>query len=86
MSRVEEILAQQRQLEEELKRAMKEERTAVVADVRDKIVRFEITATELKGLIKSRVTKKQVEEFLAKKEKAAAKPKVAAKKTAKQNS
>ncbi len=69
MSRVEEILAKQKQLEEDLKLAMEAERDAVVADVRDKIKRFNITATELKGLIKGRVTQKQVEEFLLRKEK-----------------
>lgn len=83
MSRVEEIIAKQKQLDEELKLAMEEERDAVVADVRDKIKRFNITATELKGLIKGRVTQKQVEEFLKRKETANSKPKAAAKKTAK---
>lgn len=83
MSRVEEIIAKQKQLDEELKLAMEEERDAVVADVRDKIKRFNITATELKGLIKGRVTQKQVEEFLKRKETANSKPKAAAKKTSK---
>lgn len=78
MSRVEEIIAKQKQLDEELKLAMEEERDAVVADVRDKIKRFSITATELKGLIKGRVTQKQVEEFLKRKETANSKPKAAA--------
>ena len=83
MSRVEEILAKQKQLDEELKLAMEEERDAVVADVRDKIKRFNITATELKGLIKGRVTQKQVEEFLKRKETANTKSKSAAKKATK---
>lgn len=83
MSRVQELLAKQKQLDEELKLAMEEERDAVVADVRDKIKRFNITATELKGLIKGRVTQKQVEEFLKRKETAKSKPKAAAKKTSK---
>lgn len=83
MSRVQELLAKQKQLEEDLKLAMEEERDAVVADVRDKIKRFNITATELKGLIKGRVTQKQVEEFLKRKETAKSKPKAAAKKTTK---
>ena len=83
MSRVEEIIAKQKQLDEELKLAMEEERDAVVADVRDKIKRFNITATELKGLIKGRVTQKQVEEFLKRKETANSKPKAAAKKVTK---
>lgn len=83
MSRVDEIIAKQKQLDEELKLAIQEERDAVVADVRDKIKRFNITATELKGLIKGRVTQKQVEEFLKRKETATNKPKATAKKTAK---
>ena len=83
MSRVQELLAKQKQLEDDLKLAMEEERDAVVADVRDKIKRFNITATELKGLIKGRVTQKQVEEFLKRKETAKSKPKAAAKKTSK---
>lgn len=83
MSRVAEILAKQKQLEEDLKLAMEEERDAVVADVRDKIKRFNITATELKGLIKGRVTQKQVEEFLKRKESAKTKAKPAAKKASK---
>ncbi len=83
MSRVQQLLAQQKQLEEDLKLAMEEERDAVVADVRDKIKRFNITATELKGLIKGRVTQKQVEEFLKRKETAKNKPKAPAKKAAK---
>ena len=83
MSRVDDIIAKQKQLDEELKLAMEEERDAVVADVRDKIKRFNITATELKGLIKGRVTQKQVEEFLKRKETAKSKPKAAAKKTSK---
>ena len=82
MSKVQELLAKQKQLEEDLKLAMEEERDAVVADVRDNIKRFSITATELKGLIKGRVSKKQVEEFLRKKEGAATK-KPAVKKTSK---
>ena len=83
MSRVQELLAKQKQLEEDLKLAMEEERDAVVADVRDKIKRFNITATELKGLIKGRVTQKQVEEFLKRKENAKTKPKAASKKSGK---
>lgn len=83
MSRVEEILAQQKQLEEELKVAMKEERQAAVNDVREKIKRFNISATELKGLVKGRVTQKQVEEFLKRKETAKNKPKAAVKNAAK---
>jgi sulfur relay (sulfurtransferase) DsrC/TusE family protein len=83
MSRVQQLLAQQKQLEEDLKLAMEEERDAVLADVRDKIKRFNITATELKGLIKGRVTQKQVEEFLKRKETAKTKPKAPAKKASK---
>ena len=80
MSRVQELLSKQKQLEEDLKLAIEEERETVVADVRDKIKRFNITATELKGLIKGRVTQKQVEEFMKRKEIAKAKLKSQSKK------
>ena len=83
MSKVQEILAKQKQLDEELKLAMEEERDAVVADVKDKIKRFNITASELKGLIKGRVSQKQVEDYLAKKEAAKLKNKTVTKKPAK---
>jgi len=83
VSKVQEILAKQKQLDEELKLAMEEERDAVVADVKDKIKRFNITASELKGLIKGRVSQKQVEEYLAKKEAAKLKNKTVTKKPAK---
>lgn len=73
MSRVEEILAKQKELEEQLKLAMEEERDAVLADIRAKIKRFDFKATDFKGLLKSRVTQKQVDEFLAKKKADAAK-------------
>jgi uncharacterized protein (DUF885 family) len=67
MSRVDQILAKQRELEEELKHAMEEERAEVLKDIKEKIKRFDFKATDFKGLLKSRVTQKQVEEFLAKK-------------------
>jgi hypothetical protein len=67
MSKVDEILAKQKELEEQLKLAMEEERDAVLKDIKEKIKRFDFKATDFKGLLKSRVTQKQVEEFMAKK-------------------
>ncbi len=67
MSKVDEIIAKQKELEEQLKLAMEEERDAVLKDIKDKIKRFDFKATDFKGLLKSRVTQKQVDEFLAKK-------------------
>ena len=67
MSKVDEILAKQKELDEQLKLAIQEERDAVLADIKDKIKRFDFKATDFKGLLKSRVTQKQVEEFMAKK-------------------
>ena len=68
MSKVDEILAKQKELDEQLKLAIQEERDAVLADIKDKIKRFDFKATDFKGMFKSRVTQKQVEEFIAKKE------------------
>lgn len=68
MGRVEEHLAKQKQIEEDIKLAMEEERDAVVTEVREKIKRFNISVTELKGLVKSRVTQKQIEDYLKRKQ------------------
>lgn len=67
MSRVDEILKQQKELAEQLKLAMEEERDAVLADIKAKIKQFDFKATDFKGLLKSRVTQKQVDEFLKRK-------------------
>ena len=64
MSKVDEILAKQKELDEQLKLAIQEERDAVLADIKDKIKRFDVKATDFKGMFKSRVTQKQVEEFI----------------------
>ena len=55
MSRVEELLAKQKQLEEDLKLAMEEERDTVVADVREKIKRYNITAPSHVSVIDKRL-------------------------------
>ncbi len=52
-------------------------------DIKEKMRIFEFKATDFKGLFKSRVTHKQVEDFLKRKEGAENTPKAAAKKTAK---
>jgi hypothetical protein len=68
MSRIDEILAKQQALEKELEVAMKEERANVLKDIKAKIKMFDFKATDFKGLLKSRVTQKQVEDYLQKKE------------------
>ena len=72
-SKVAQIRAQQEELAKQLEVAMQEEREAVVKQVRQNIIDYKITATELKGLVKGRVTDKQVQEFLEKQKKSAAK-------------
>jgi hypothetical protein len=44
---------------------------------------FDFKASDFKGMFKSRVTQKQVEDFLKRKQAEATKPKAAAKKTSK---
>ncbi len=83
MSRIDEILAKQKELAEELELAKQQERDAVLKDIKEKIKMFDFKATDFKGLLKSRVTQKQVDEFLKRKESEKNKPKAAAKKTAK---
>lgn len=83
MGRIDEILAKQKELAEELELAKQQERDAVLKDIKEKIKMFDFKATDFKGLLKSRVTQKQVDEFLKRKESEKNKPKAAAKKTAK---
>ena len=81
MSRIDDILAKQKELEEDLKLAKEEERDVVLKDIKEKIKMFDFKATDFKGLLKSRVTQKQVDDFLAKK--ASLAKKTVAKKTTK---
>lgn len=82
MTRVDEINAQIAKLEAERESAMLAERANVLAKMKTDIKLYDFKATDFKGLLKSRVTKKQVEEFLKKKDGVPAK-KPAAKKTTK---
>lgn len=80
MSRIDDILAKKTAIEAELATAMKDERANVLKDIKEKIKMFKYTATDFKGMFQSRVTQKQVEEYLknkeAKKNKPPKKPKV----------
>ena len=72
-SKIDAILAKQKELAAELESAMKEERAAVLADIKAKIKMFDFNSTDFKGMFKTRTTQKQVDEFLAMKKKAEAK-------------
>ena len=67
MSKIDAILAKQKELADELETAKLEERDSVLKDIKAKIKMFDFKASDFKGLLKSRVTQKQVDEFLAKK-------------------
>lgn len=73
MSKVAEIDAQIATLQQARKDAIEKERADIIAKVRKDIVDYKITATDLKGVVKGRVTDKAIEEFLDKKAKAEAK-------------
>ena len=75
MNRVDQILFQQKKLEEELKVAMEEERDVVLKDIKAKIKMFDFKATDFKGMFRTRITQKQVDEFLARKKAEMTKPK-----------
>jgi hypothetical protein len=77
MSRIDDILAKQKALAGELELAKQEERDNVLKDIKEKIKMFDFKASDFKGLLKSRVTQKQVEDFMARKEAAKSKPKTA---------
>ena len=81
MGRIDEIIAKQTELAEELELAKQQERDAVLKDITEKIKMFDFKASDFKGMFKSRVTQKQVEEFLKRKEADKSKPKAEAKKT-----
>ena len=53
----------------------------MLKDIKEKIKMFDFKASDFKGMFKSRVTQKQVEDFLKRKEADKSKPKAAAKKT-----
>lgn len=83
MGRIDEILAKQKELAEELELAKQQERDAVLKDIKEKIKMFDFKASDFKGMFKSRVTQKQVDEFLQRKQAEKNKPKAAANKTSK---
>jgi len=83
MGRIDEIIAKQKELAEELELAKQQERDAVLKDIKEKIKMFDFKASDFKGMFKSRVTQKQVEDFLKRKEADKSKPKAAEKKTSK---
>ena len=68
MGRIDDILAKQKEL------AKQQERDAVLKDIKEKIKMFDFKASDFKGMFKSRVTQKQVEEFLKRKEGAKSSP------------
>jgi hypothetical protein len=67
MSRVAELQARIKEAEIELEEAKNLERTDALKRIREEIKFYDFKATDFKGLLKSRVTQKQVDEFLAKK-------------------
>jgi hypothetical protein len=83
MGRIDEIIAKQKELAEELEMAKQQERDAVLKDIKEKIKMFDFKATDFKGLLKSRVTQKQVEEFLKRKDVTKSTNQAPAKKTVK---
>ena len=81
MSRVAELQARIKEAQAELDDAKKFERNDALKRIKEEIKFYDFKATDFKGLLKSRVTQKQVDEFLAKK--ATDAKKTVSKKTAK---
>ena len=67
MSRVAELQARIKEAQAELDDAKLSERADALTRIKEEIKFYEFKATDFKGLLKSRVTQKQVDEFLAKK-------------------
>jgi len=75
MGRIDEIIAKQKALAEELELAKQQERDAVLNDIKEKIKMFDFKASDFKGMFKTRITQKQVDEFLERKKAEVTKPK-----------
>ncbi len=60
MGRIDEILAKQKELEDELKEAKEQERDAVLNDIKEKIKLFGFKTSDFKGVLKTRRTSAQV--------------------------
>jgi hypothetical protein len=67
MSRVAELQARIKEAQAELEDAKESERADALKRIKEEIKFYDFKATDFKGLLKSRVTQKQVDEFLAKK-------------------
>ncbi len=67
MNKMAELLQQKREIEEKISEEAKAGRTEAVKQVREMIKQYKITATDLKGLLKTRKTKAQMEAANAKK-------------------
>lgn len=58
MARVDEIRAEQKRLEEELAKVLKEERDVVLADIKEKIKLFGFKSSDFRGVLARRKRKK----------------------------
>ena len=67
MSRVAELQARIKEAQAELDDAKLSERADALKRIKEEIKFYEFKATDFKGLLKSRVTQKQVDDFIAKK-------------------
>jgi hypothetical protein len=68
MSRVAELQARIKEAQAELEDAKKFERADALARIKEEIKFYDFKASDFKGMFKSRITQKQVDEFTAKKE------------------
>ena len=73
MSKMAELLKQQEELAKAIAEEAKAGRVEAVKQVKDMIKQYKITATDLKGLLKTRRTKAQIENAESKKAATAAK-------------
>lgn len=68
MGRIDDIIANHKELAEELQIAKQQERDDVLKDIKEKIKVFDYKASDFKGMFKSRVTQKQLKGLLKRKE------------------
>lgn len=83
MSRVAELQARIKADQDELVEAIKLERASALDRIKAEIKLYDFKSSDFKGLLKSRITQKQVDDFLKRKESQKSKSKAAEKKATK---
>jgi len=64
MSTYDQLIAEKKALELKIANAMETQRPEIIKDIKEKIIAFKLKAIDFKGCFETRITQKQVEEYL----------------------